>query len=147
METTILICKRFSSLFLKKKVSVPCSRRTPNSPWQCASVGDQTTKQQVNEVTDRVFVMPDELRNRKWWRRHLKKVIITPIREHKESREAQHPLWRTGPDARTHWNLQQTNAITTWQKKHDTRSMLAHGITVWWQWISLETTSLRLLVF
>jgi len=38
--------------FLRKKDSVPCSHRTPNSPWQCANGGDQIAKRQMNEVIE-----------------------------------------------------------------------------------------------
>ena len=44
-------------------------------------------------------------------RRHLEKMIVAEKREHKESWEAQYSIWRAGPDACTHWNLQQLYSV------------------------------------
>jgi hypothetical protein len=51
---------------------------------------------------------------------YLKKLIVAEKWKNKESREAQCFLWRTGPNACTHWDLQTIyNFPVSWNDMHE----------------------------
>lgn len=87
--------------------TAPCVHRSANDPSRWATGGDRTTECTVKMQEKKISIHSRKLVSLVNKLVHLKKMMVTAEREHKESRESQHSLRWAWPYTRTDRGLQQ----------------------------------------